>query len=242
MVDKKNAQNFLNDLKAMVAKDKVKEYEKYFISSDKRTSEDIFVGVGLGQVFALANEYTGLPLEEIEILLDSPIHEVRVGAVSIMDWEARNPNLPKTRRKELFELYLRRHDRINDWDLVDRAAPNVVGGYLFDKPRDILYELARSDNPWERRTAMASTYFFIREDELDDTFKLAEILVDDPNKMVQKAMGGFLREAGRQNAQRLLDFLNRHAASMPQEMIKRATEHLEGELQDRYLGMKAKKE
>jgi 3-methyladenine DNA glycosylase AlkD len=117
-----------------------------------------------------------------------------------------------------------------------------VGGYLFDKPRDILYELARSDNPWERRTAMASTYFFIREDELDDTFKLAEILVDDPNKMVQKAMGGFLREAGRQNAQRLLDFLNRHAASMPQEMIKRATEHLEGELQDRYLGMKAKKE
>jgi hypothetical protein len=235
MVDKLNAQNFLNDLKAMVAKDKVKEYEKYFISSDKRTSEDIFVGVGLGQVFALANEYTGLPLEEIEILLDSPIHEVRVGAVSIMDWEARNPNLPKTRRKELFELYLRRHDRINDWDLVDRAAPNVVGGYLFDKPRDILYELARSDNPWERRTAMASTYFFIREDELDDTFKLAEILVDDPNKMVQKAMGGFLREAGRQNAQRLLDFLNRYAANMPREMLKRAVEHLEGELKTRYL-------
>lgn len=242
MVDKKNAQNFLNDLKSMVAKDKVKEYEKYFISSVIQSSEDIFIGVGLGQVFALANEYTGMQLEEIETLLNNPIHEVRVGAVSIMDWEARNPNLPKTRRKELFDLYLRRHDRINDWDLVDRAAPNVVGGYLFDKPRDVLYELARSENPWERRTAMASTYFFIREDELDDTFKIAEILVNDPNEMVQKAMGGFLREAGRQNAQRLLDFLNRNASSMPRVMLKRAVEHLEGELQDRYLKPNTKNE
>lgn len=242
MVDKKSAQNFLNDLKSLVAKDKIKEYEKYFIPSEKKASEDMFVGVGLGQVFALANEYTGMPIEEIESLLESSIHEIRVGAVSIMDWEARNPNLPKTRRKEIFDLYLRRHDRINDWDLVDRAAPNVVGGYLFDKPRDILYELAKSDNPWERRTAMASTYFFIREDELDDTFKIAEILVNDPNEMVQKAMGGFLREAGRQNTQRLLDFLNRNVASMPREMLKRATEHLGGELQDRYLGMKTKKE
>lgn len=242
MTEKKNAQKFLNDLKSMVAKDKLKEYDKYFLSTAKKFSEDVFVGVGLGKVFALANEYTGLPLEEIEILMESPIHEARVGAVSIMDWEARNPNLPKTRRKELFDLYLRRHDRINDWDLVDRAAPNVVGGYLFDKPRDILYELARSENPWERRTAMASTYFFIREDELDDTFNLAEILVNDPNEMVQKAMGGFLREAGRQNTQRLLDFLNRHATSMPKGMIKRATEHLDRELQDRYMNMKAGKE
>jgi 3-methyladenine DNA glycosylase AlkD len=242
MVEKKSAQNFLNDLKSMVAKEKIKEFGKFFISSDNKASEEIFVGVGLGQVFALANEFTGMPLEEIESLLDSPIHEARVGAVSIMDWETRNPNLPKTRRKELFDLYLRRHDRINDWDLVDRAAPNVVGGYLFDKPRDILYKLARSEDPWERRTAMASTYFFIREDDLDDTFKLAEILVNDPNEMVQKAMGGFLREAGRQNTQRLLDFLNRHADSMPKGMIKRATEHLDGELQDRYLSMKTSKE
>jgi len=242
MTEKKNAQKFLNDLKSMVAKDKLKEYDKYFLSTAKKFSEDVFVGVGLGEVFALANEYTGLPLEEIEILLESPIHEARVGAVSIMDWEARNPNLPKTRRKDLFNLYLRRHDRINDWDLVDRAAPNVVGGYLFDKPRDILYELARSENPWERRTAMASTYFFIREDELDDTFNLAEILVSDSNEMVQKAMGGFLREAGRQNTQRLLDFLNRHAASMPKGMIKRATEPLDRELKDRYMNIKAGKE
>lgn len=241
MVDKKNAQNFLNDLKSMVAKDQVKEFEKFFRSTVDKASKDIFVSVGLGQVFSLANEYTGMPLEEIEKLLESPIHEVRVGAVSIMDWEARNPNLPKSRRKELFDLYIRRHDRINDWDLVDRAAPNVVGGYLIDKPRDILYELARSENPWERRTAIASTYFFIREDELDDTFKLAEILVQDPSEMVQKAMGGFLREAGRQNNQRLLDFLNRHAATMPRELLKRAIEHLEGELQKRYLSLNVKK-
>ena len=89
-----------------------------------------------------------MPPEEIEKLLESPIHEVRAGALSIMDKQARSKKTPDSHRKELFELYLRRAGRINNWDLVDLGAPYVVGGYLFDKPRDILYKLARSENIW----------------------------------------------------------------------------------------------
>jgi 3-methyladenine DNA glycosylase AlkD len=231
----KNARDFLDELKSLADKEKARDLAAYFQPEANGTLRDILLGVGMGQVFSLANDYQGMPLEEIDKLLESPIREARVGAASIMDGEARNPNLPKTRRKELFELYVRRHERFNAADIIDRAAPNVVGGYLFNHSRDVLDDLARSEDPWRRRTAIAATYYFIRQEELDDTFRLAEIMVHDPDEMIQKAVGGFLREAGRENTQRLLDFLNRHAAEMPREMLKRAVEDLEKELQDRYL-------
>lgn len=241
MAESKNAQEFLNELKSMADKEKARDLASFFQPDAKETIKDIQIGVGMGQVFSLANDYLNMPLEEIEKLLESPIHEARVGAASIMDGEARNPNLPKSRRKELFELYIRQHDRINAADIVDRAAPNVVGGFLFTQSRDVLFNLARSEDPWRRRTAIAATYYFIRQEELDDTFKIAEILVHDPDEMIQKAVGGFLREAGRENNQRLLDFLNRHAAEMPREMLKRSVEDLEKELQDRYQTVNAGK-
>jgi hypothetical protein len=102
-----------------------------------------------------------VPPDEIESLLESPVHEVRVGAVSIMDWQARSKKTSESRRKELYNLYIRRHDRINRWDLVDRSAPYVVGSYLSDKPRDILDKLASSKDIWERRTAIVSTYYLL---------------------------------------------------------------------------------
>lgn len=162
----------------------------------KSSADDVVIGVRMKVVFDLAKEFIDMPLDQVEILLESPIHEARVGAVSIMDKQARRKRTPESRRKELFELYLRRHDRIDYWDLVDRAAPWVVGGYLSDKPRDVLYELARSKNTWERRTAIVSTYYFIREGETDDTFAIAEILVDDDHDLIQKAVAdGFARPA-----------------------------------------------
>jgi 3-methyladenine DNA glycosylase AlkD len=155
-----------------------------------------------------------------------------------MDWQARSKKTPESRRKELFDLYIRRHDRINDWDLVDRSAPYVVGGYLSDKPRDVLYELARSQVLWERRTAIVSTYYFIRQGDLDDTFKIAEILAHDEQDLVQKAVGGWVREAGKKDRKRLLSFLNKYAASLPRTTLRYAIEHLEKKERDHYLGMK----
>src|SRR6187549_1646428 len=129
----------------------------------------------MGRIFALAKELIDMEPVEIERLLDRPNHELRVGAVSIMDWQARSKKTTDDRRRELFDLYIRRHDRIDTWDLVDRTAIWVVGEYLVDKPRDVLYDLARSDRPMERRTAILSTFAFIRRGDVDDGLRISEM-------------------------------------------------------------------
>jgi 3-methyladenine DNA glycosylase AlkD len=196
------------------------------------------MGVRMGQVFALAKEFIEMPPEEIEKLLESPLHEVRAGALSIMDKQARRKRTPESRRKELFDLYLRRTDRIDNWDLVDVASPYVVGGYLFDRPRDVLYELARSESLWERRTAIVSTSYFIKQGDVADTFEIAELLLDDEEDLIHKATGGWLREAGKRDRRRLLSFLDRHAPTMPRTALRYATEHLDREQRTHYLSMK----
>jgi 3-methyladenine DNA glycosylase AlkD len=234
-----NAKRFLERLKAYRSSDELKKIQRYFKSGEGQYGEgDKFIGVRMGQVFALAKEFIEMPPREIEKLLESEIHEARAGAVSILVWKARNKKTTAARRKELFDLYLRRHDRINNWDLVDRSAPYVVGGYLLDKPRDILYKLARSKNVWERRTAIVSTYYFVRQGDVADTFKIAEMLLKDNHDLIHKATGGWLREAGKKDPQRLLGFLDKHAATMPRTALRYAIERLNKKQRTHYLGMK----
>jgi 3-methyladenine DNA glycosylase AlkD len=233
------AKQFVQKLTALRSPEELKKIQRYFKSGEGQYAEgDKFIGVRMGKVFALAKEFIEMPPREIEKLLESPIHEVRVGAVSIMDWQARNKKISAERRKELFDLYIKRHDRINNWDLVDRSAPHVVGGYLFDKPRAILYKLAASKNMWERRTAIVSTFYFIRKGEVDDTFKIAEMLLNDKEDLIHKAAGGWLREAGKKDRQRLLGFLDKHAATMPRTALRYAIEHLDKKEREHYLSMK----
>ena len=196
--------------------------------------------IPMGKIFALAKEFTDMPPAEIEKLLESKHQAMRVGAVSIMDWKARAGKTSEAERKALFDLYIRRHDRIDSWDLVDRSAPYVVGGYLAGRPRKILYKLARSANPHERRTAIVSTYFFIRQNDLDDTFGIAEILVNDKEEVVQKAVGSWVREAGKRDPQRLLKFLDKHAAAMPRIILRYAIEKLTETQREHYLDLKTK--
>jgi hypothetical protein len=202
------------------------------------SAPDDFDRVRMGDIFKLAKECMDMEPDEIERLLASPIHAVRVGAVSVMDWQARSRKTPPARRRELLELYLRRHDRIDTWDLVDRSAIYVVGDYLADKPRDVLYELAASTSPMERRTAILATYAFMRHGEVDDTFAIAELLIDDPEDAVHKAVGWMLREAGKRDRDRLNAFLEPRAASMPRVMLRYAIEKFDKADRDRYLGMK----
>ena len=200
--------------------------------------EDAIIGVRMGQVFALAKEFIDTPLDEVEKMLESPIHEMRVGAVSIMDFQARSKKTTAKRKKELFDLYMRRHDRINTWDLVDRSAPYVVGSYLFDKPRKILYKLAHSKKMPERRTAIVSTLYFIGKSDVEDAFKLAEALLYDKEDLIHKANGWALRFAGDKDRQQLLRFLDKYAATMPRVTLRYATEHFDKKQRDRYMGMK----
>lgn len=193
------------------------------------------LGIRMADVFATAKRFYLLPLNEVKKLLDSDYYEARLGAVSIMDFQARDKKVTAERRKELYDLYIKRHDRINNWDLVDRSAPYVVGGYLFDKPRAILYKLAKSKNIWERRTAIVSTYFFIRQNELDDTFKIAEILINDTEELINKAVGSWVREAGKRDPLRLIEFLDEHGATMPRVTLRYAIEKLDKKQRDYYL-------
>lgn len=233
------AKQFVKKLEALRSVTELKKIQRYFKSGEGQYAEgDKFIGVRMGQIFALAKEFMNIPPDEIEKLLESPIHEVRVGAVSIMDWQARSKKISAERRKELFDLYIKRHDRINNWDLVDRSAPYVVGGYLFDKPRAILYKLAASKNMWERRTAIVSTFYFIRKGEIDDTFKIAEMLLNDKEDLIHKAAGGWLREAGKKDRQSLLRFLDKYAATMPRTFLRYAIEHLDKKQREHYLSMK----
>jgi 3-methyladenine DNA glycosylase AlkD len=193
------------------------------------------LGVRMGSIFSLAKQFTKMHPEEIGNLLGNEYYEVRMGAASIMDFQARDKKISSERRKELFDLYIKRHDRINNWDLVDRSAPHVVGGYLADKPRKILYKLAKSKSVWERRTAIVSTWFFIRQNDVDDTFKIAALLVNDKHDLINKAVGSWIREAGKRDKQRLLDFLDMHAASMPRITLRYAVEKLDRKVKDAYM-------
>jgi len=233
MQEKINAAGFLKKLKGLRSPSVAGAHRHLAADED-----DAILGVRMGQVFALAKEWLEMPLAEVEKMLESPIHEMRVGAVSILDFQARRKKTPAARRKELFELYIRRHDRINTWDLVDRSAPHVVGGYLLDKRRKILYELARSKKMAERRTAIVSTLYFIGQGDVEDAFKIAEILLDDEQDLIHKATGWALRFAGDKDRPRLLAFLDRHAAAMPRVTLRYAVEHFEKKQRDHYLGIR----
>jgi len=229
------AGQFIELLKTYRSATELKKYERYF-PVEKRGG-DKFIGVRMGQVFALAQEFIDMPPGEIEKLLESPIHEVRAGGCSIMGKSGSDKKVSDNRLKELYDLYMRRHDRINNWDLVDLAAHQVVGRYLVDKPRKILYKLARSKNRWERRTAILSTAHFIRKGDVDDVFKIAEILVRDKEDFVQKAAGWMLRFAGDKDRKRLIRFLDTHAAHMPRVALRNSIEHFPKKQRDHYLSL-----
>jgi 3-methyladenine DNA glycosylase AlkD len=232
MTNQLAAKTYLEKLQELASPEVVTKYKKLFTPHNQEDNQ--FLGVGMGQIFVLAKEFTFMEPAEIEKLLDNPYHEARVGAVSIMDFQVRSKKTTEARRKELFDLYIQRHDRINNWDFVDRAAPRVVGGYLMDKPRDILYELAHSKNTWERRTAIVSTLYFIKQDELDDTFRITEILFNDDHGLIQKAVGWALRVAGDKDKPQLLNFLDKNNAAMPRTLVRYATEKLTPEEKKQY--------
>ena len=210
---------------------------KFFAGADKK---NMSIGVKMGSIFSMAKEFMNISLGEIEKLLDSNYYEARMGAVSIMDYRARDKKTSEAEKKALYDLYMLRHDRINNWDLVDRSAPYVVGGYLYDKARTPLYRLAKSKDVWERRTSIVSTYFFIRQDEIEDTFRIAALLVKDKDHFIHMAVGGWIREAGKRDKKRLLQFLDEYADVMAPVMLRYAVEKFDKAEKEVYLQRRKK--
>jgi 3-methyladenine DNA glycosylase AlkD len=232
------AERFVSELEAHRSEAERAKLLRYFKTGPGEYGEgDDFIGVRMGTLFEVSKSYAGMSVGELEKLLESPIHEVRAGALSIMNKEAMGKRVSDDRRRALFELYLRRHDRVNNWDLVDVACRYVIGVYLENRPRDVLYSLARSESLWERRTAIVSTWWFIRAGDLDDALAIAEILVNDREDLIHKATGWMLRYAGDKDRARLRQFLDTHAATMPRTLLRYSIEKFPPELRTHYLAL-----
>ncbi len=230
---------FLKRLHGIASAKEAAKTQRYFKSGEGQYGEgDVFIGVRMRQLFALSKDFADMPVAELEKLLESPVHEARAGAVSIMDKASRSKKTPEPRRKEFFDLYMRRHDRINNWDLVDLGCLHMTGCYLYNKPRKILYKLSRSKNMWERRTAIVSTCYFIRQGDLSDTFAIAELLMNDKEDLVHKATGWMLRFAGDKNPQQLVQLLDKYAATMPRTLLRYSIEKFDKKKRDHYMGLK----
>ncbi|CAM3975551.1 DNA alkylation repair protein [Nocardia ninae] len=202
---------------------------------------DVFVGVRVPVTRGIAKRFAALSLDEIDVLLDSPVHEDRLAGLVILNARFAKASKPKTfddaARAEMVRLYLAavRRGRVNNWDLVDVSAENIIGPWLADKPRDLLFDLAGADSLWERRVALLSTFAFIKTGDATTTFELAERLLNDRRDLIQKALGWMLREVGKRIDQRLLiGFLDQHAAELGRTALSYATEHLDAELRAHY--------
>lgn len=200
---------------------------------------DKFIGVRMPNIRAIAKKYNQLDLAEIEKLLESPIHEHRMAGLVIMVNKARSKRLADELLKDMYDLYIKRTDRINNWDLIDISCRDIIGRYLFDKPRKPLYNLAVSEDLWERRIAIISTAYFIGKNDLDDTFKISETLLNDNHDLIHKAVGWMLREAGKNDEAALKEFLDKYAHEMPRTMLRYSLEKFSIDDKKHYMSQKS---
>lgn len=196
------------------------------------------LGVPMRATFDTAKAFTALPLPEVDRLLDEASYEARLAGFCMLDFQARKAKLPDDERRGGYELYLRRHDAIDSWDMVDRAAPHVIGRYLLSRPRDPLFELAASTDPLRRRTAITAPLYFARfgaTSDLPDLFALAELLLADADPVVSKPVGIALKYAGVMDEAALREFLDEHASTMQRPALRYAVEKLDPAARASYL-------
>jgi 3-methyladenine DNA glycosylase AlkD len=196
---------------------------------------DQFIGVKVPDVRRVARGFRELPLSEVTRLLESPVHEDRLAALVLM--VAQFERGDEAARKAVFDQYLASTSRINNWDLVDVSAPQIVGGYLADRNRRLLRKLAKSTILWERRIAILATQHFIRQGDFGDTLAIAEMLLADKHDLIHKATGWMLREVGKRDEAVLCGFLNQFGDSMPRTMLRYAIERLSEAERRRYMAM-----
>lgn len=197
---------------------------------------DIFIGVRVPKTRLVCKTFKSLPLSEVQILLNSPVHEHRLAGLIIMTLQY--PGASESGKKQLYDLYLTNvyAGRVNNWDLVDVSAERIVGLHLADKSKDILFELARSNDIWQRRVAVLSTFAYIKQGEPGVTIAVAEVLLHDTHDLIQKAVGWMLREVGKRVDEAILtDFLDKHAAVMPRTMLRYAIERLSTDKRTYYM-------
>jgi 3-methyladenine DNA glycosylase AlkD len=211
-------------LKAAASPERAIFSARYFKTGKGDYGEgDIFLGITTPILRKISLQHRDLALGDLQTLLDSKFHEYRAAALEIL--AAQYKRADEKQRRQIVKFYLGNTSRINNWDLVDGSARPILGEHLKTNPRAILDKLTRSKNLWERRIAIISTLALIRDNDLDDAFRISEALLADKHDLMHKAVGWVLREAGRKDRARLLAFLETHYARIPRTALRYAIEH-----------------
>jgi len=195
---------------------------------------DIFLGVRAPKIRLIAKKYIDISIADMKILIQSKYHEERfLGLIILVNKYSKTKD--KKTINQLYKIYISSFKYINNWDLVDVTCPHVTGKYLIDKDRSILYKWAKSDDLWTKRIAIVSTFSFIRQNDLEDTFKIAEILLQDKHDLIHKAVGWMLREAGKRDLEKEEIFLKKYYRDMPRTMLRYAIEKFPESKRQAYL-------
>ena len=215
------ADKITRQLKALGNKTAAKHAQGFFKTGPGQYGEgDIFLGIKVPILRTVAKEHCDITLNDAVELLQSPLHEVRLLALFIMVLQyERGEN-----ETAIYRAYLANTHRINNWDLVDGSAADIVGAHLFERDRKPLYRLAKSKSLWERRIAIIATFYFIRRNQFDDTLAIADLLLNDKEDLMHKAVGWMLREVGKRDLKVEKDFLLLRYKQMPRTMLRYAIE------------------
>jgi 3-methyladenine DNA glycosylase AlkD len=214
--------------------DRAKTLSWFFKTGKGQYGEgDIFLGIPVPKQRKVAKKYVNLSLDDLQELLNTKIHEYRFTALVILVSKYRKAE--EMGKKEIFDFCLRNTKNINNWDLVDLSAPRIIGDYLLDKERSILYKLAKSNSLWERRLSILSTFAFIDDNDFEDALNISELLLNDEHDLIHKAVGWALREIGKRDQNIEERFLTKHYLHMPRTMLRYAIEKFDKNKRQNYL-------
>lgn len=218
-----NAGSARRELGKYADKSKAVFLQRFFKTGKGQYAEgDLFLGINVPVTRKVAKDFEGLSLDETVKILRSPFHEERLLALILLVIKFKKAQADQKRK--IYSLYLNNTGFINNWDLVDLSAPEIVGGFLFDKAKTPVYRLARSKDLWQRRIAIVATFYFIKNNKFNDTLKIARLLLDDKEDLIHKAAGWMLREVGKRNLDAEERFLKKHYKIMPRTMLRYAIE------------------
>jgi len=216
--------NLKQDLNKLADPKQAKILSSFFKTGKGEYGEgDVFLGIKVPEQRKIVKKYSNLSLKDTQALLNSKIHEHRLVALLILVDKYNKSD----KKQEIVDIYLKNTKKINNWDLVDLSAHKILGEYLLDKNRKILYKLAKSKDLWEKRIAIISTAAFINNNQFDDTLKISEILLNDNHDLIHKAVGWMLREVGKKNQAVEEKFLKKYHKTMPRTMLRYSIERFD---------------
>jgi len=228
--------SLISDIQSIANPEKAKHQQKFFKTDKGEYGEgDVFLGIPVPEQRKIAKKYSNLTLNQIQELLNSKIHEHRMTGLILLVNKYKKSKKDKLQKRQIYEFYLKNTSNINNWDLVDISCAHIIGDFTLKEGSDLLRDLSKSKNLWEKRIAMISTYSFIRQRKFGETLAIAEILLNDEHDLIHKAVGWMLREVGKRNKNILELFLSSRYKTIPRTMLRYTIEKFPKEERKMYL-------